>query len=71
MLNDIFEKKMKSIIVPCTAAPAGGAVPHWPLMQRRHWSLHSENQGYHVTRTFTIVSRPSLHSVIYMYGVTL
>ena len=36
MLNDIFEKKMKSIIVPCTAAFSGGAVPHWPLMQRRH-----------------------------------
>ena len=36
MLNDIFEKKKKSIIVPCTAAFSGGAVPHWPLMQRRH-----------------------------------
>jgi hypothetical protein len=39
MLNDIFEKKKKSIIVPCTAAFSGGAVPHWPLMQRRHWCL--------------------------------
>ena len=39
MLNDIFEKKKKSIIVPCTAAFSGGAVPHWPLMQRRHCSL--------------------------------
>ena len=38
MLNDIFEKKKKSIIVPCTAAFSGGAVPHWPLMQRRHCS---------------------------------
>ena len=36
MLNDIFEKRKKSIIVPCTAAFSGGAVPHWPLMQRRN-----------------------------------